>query len=216
MYTKIDVNTWKRKEKYKWFNSFTNPCYGFDVDIDVTNIVKYSKDTKTSFFINFLYILTISLNSIEEMRYRIVNDEVRLYNTINPTYTVLKNDFDFANGGIDMVDDYKEFYKRCKDNIEKLKKEELKEGYNTNIDFNDYYITCLPWLDYSSMSHPIPDNKESQSVPRICWSKYIFNNDKYTMKLNITVSHALVDGYALSKTFNKVKENCDIANDFFK
>lgn len=217
MYKVIDVNSWKRRDKYKWFNSFSNPCYGIDANVDVTEIVEFSKKTKTSFFVNFLYILTISLNSIEEMRYRFVNGEVRLYETINPTYVVQRNDLDYVNGGIKMVDDYKEFYKRCRENIDELKVEiKMKDGYNTNNDFDDYYMTCLPWLDYESMSHPIPDDKQSQSVPRICFSKYVLNDNRYTIKLNITVSHALVDGFALSNAFTKVRDNCKIATALLK
>ena len=46
----------------------------------------------------------------------------------------------------------------------------------------------------------------SQTVPRICWGKYINNNGKYEMTLNITVSHVFVDGLHISKAFNKIQE----------
>lgn len=39
------------------------------------------------------------------------------------------------------------------------------------------------------MSHPIPDSLESQCIPRICWGKFVKNNEKYELTLNITVSH---------------------------
>ena len=86
-YKIIDIDTWNRKSQYLWFNSFMNPTYGIDVKMDVTNLVNYSKKTKTSFFINFLYCLTVALNEVEEFRLRYVNGEVRLYDYINPTYT---------------------------------------------------------------------------------------------------------------------------------
>lgn len=55
MYKVIDIEKWNRKKQYLWFSTFSNPDYGFNVD--VTNIVNYSKETKTSFFINFLFIV---------------------------------------------------------------------------------------------------------------------------------------------------------------
>ena len=57
MYKVIDVNTWERKKQFTWFNSFTNPCYGFNVEIDVTEVLNYSHETKTSFFINYLFLM---------------------------------------------------------------------------------------------------------------------------------------------------------------
>ena len=57
------------------------------------------------------------------------------------------------------------------------------------------------------MTHPIKaEDKESTAVPRIFWSKYILDNDKYYLMLNITVSHALVDGEDLALVFKKVRE----------
>lgn len=212
MYKVIDIEKWSRKKQYLWFSTFSNPDYGFNIDVDVTNIVNYSKETKTSFFINFLFIVMNALNNVEELRLRIVNNEVRLYDDINPTYTVLTKTNNFENCRSNMVYNYQEFYKINKKVIEIAKNEEcVNEGYN-NEDYNVYYITCIPWLEYNSMVHPLPNNNvESSSVPRICWSKYKLVNDRYILSFNLTVSHVLVDGFPCSKALNNVKEyslNC--------
>ena len=41
MYKIIDVKNWKRSKQYNWFSSFSNPCYGIDATIDVTEVVKF-------------------------------------------------------------------------------------------------------------------------------------------------------------------------------
>ena len=103
---------------------------------------------------------------------------------------------------------YKEFYEMAKERIDKAKYQDKlnNESYNSTASYNEYYITCLPWTDFISMTHPIPEDKSSQTVPRVCWGKYIENNGKYEISLNITVSHVFVDGYHLSKVFNNVQE----------
>ena len=105
-------------------------------------------------------------------------------------------------------DNYKEFYEMAKERIDKAKYQDKlnNESYNSTASYNEYYITCLPWTDFISMTHPIPEDKSSQTVPRVCWGKYIENNGKYEISLNITVSHVFVDGYHLSKVFNNVQE----------
>ena len=217
MYKIIDTEKWNRKTQYEWFNSFSNPCYGIDIELDVTRIVQYSKASHTSFFINFLYLMMCSLNSIEEMRLRIVGNEVRLYDVIHPTYTVMTKLEVFDNCKNLMYDSYPHFYQACQKEVERAKNEcSIQPGYNDEESYNVYYITCLPWLTYAGMTHPIPNgNKESCSVPRICFGRFEEKNKRYIMPFNLTVSHALVDGFPCSKALNTLKENCLRSEEFY-
>lgn len=213
MYKVLDIKKWKRYKQYKWFSSFVNPCYGIDATIDVTDVVNYSKTTNTSFFINFLYVVSKAMNEVEEMRLRVVNNKVLLYDVIHPTYTIAIDSGTFENGGHEMSFDYPTFYERASKEIESKKhKMTTVDTYNSDS-YDCLYITCLPWLDFKSFSHPIPSgNVESLSVPRICWSKFTLQDNLYVLTLNITVSHALVDGEPLCRCFNIIRENCK----FFK
>ena len=209
MYQVIKYEDLKKRKQYDWFKTFSNPCYGFDVKMDVTKVVEYSKKTNTSFFINILYLIAIGLSSVEEMRIREVNGEIRLYDKINPTFTVMTNLGIYENAGFEMIDNYQDFYKKAKEVIEEVKNQDfIKDTYNDSNLFNDYYMTCIPWLSIEGMTHPLCDNNyESSSVPRICWDKYRLENNKYIMLLNITVSHCFVDGYPLTVAFKNIQDN---------
>lgn len=211
MYKVIKSEQLKNQSQYRWFKTFANPCYGLNVKMDVSEVVKYSKETKTSFFVNILYLITTALNSIEEFKIREVKDEIRIYDTINPTFTVMTDVGIYENAGFKMVDDYKSFYKVAKEIIEKVKKQTtFKQTYNDSMLFDDYYMTCLPWISIEAMTHPLcENNNESLTVPRLCWDKYRIENGKHVMLLNITVSHCYIDGYTLSKGFAKIQENFD-------
>lgn len=216
---KIDVKTWNRKSAYNWFSTFSNPCYGFDVTMDITKLYNLTKKTNTSFFINMLYIVSYALNQIEEMRLRIVNGEVVLHDIINPAYVVMTKVGVFENCYNKMDYNYHSFYEKAHMVIENAKSQEkVKDEYNDDNTYNEFYITCIPWLEYDCMSHPLPsDNPSSSSVPRICWNKYHLHEDgKVTIKLNITVNHSLVDGYPLSKSFLKVQEILDNVDEYIK
>lgn len=218
MYKVIDVKTWKRKKQFTWFNSFSNPCYGVNAEIDVTEVVNCSKETKTSFFINYLFLMMKGLNETMEMRLRIVDGEVRLYDVINPTYTVMTKTGVYENAGSKMYDDYHQFYNEAHNEIESVKNQvTVKDTFNSSEDYGLYYITCIPWISYNAMTHPIPiGDVNSLSVPRICWDKYRMINNKYYINLNITVSHALVDGFALSKAFLNIQDKLNKAWDILK
>ena len=69
-FKEINTDEWVRKTTFNWFKEFSNPTYCFNVKIDVSEVVKFSKETTTSFFINFLYIISRVNNEIESLRLR--------------------------------------------------------------------------------------------------------------------------------------------------
>lgn len=49
MVEKIDVEKMDRRKTYEWFKSFRDSTYGVNLNIDVTDLVKFSK--KNTYFI---------------------------------------------------------------------------------------------------------------------------------------------------------------------
>lgn len=214
----IDIENWNRKNTYNWFKTFSNSTYGVNVKLNVTSLVKLSKLRKESFFTNMLFIVMKSLNSIDAMRMRYENGVPIIYDEINPSFTVMTESGTFDNARFKNISDYKEFYNKTRSVINEISKQTtLKESdYNPSMTHDEYYITCVPWLNFESSTHPIPDDKDSQCVPRIGWGKYVINNDKYEMTMNITVSHIFVDGKHISDAFNKIQELLDTCEEILK
>lgn len=204
----INIKKWQRNKTYEWFRKFSNSTYSMNVKMDVTKLIKYTKKNNESFFIDLLYIVLKSLNSIDEMRMRLVDNKPVIYDDINPAFTVMTQTGTFENVRFNNINNFKEFYQKATSVIESAKKqtEIKKENYNPENCYNEYYITCVPWVDFTQFTHPMPDDISSQCIPRVCWGKYTENNGKYELTLNITVSHIFVDGYPLSQTFIKIQE----------
>lgn len=215
MYKVIELKDFKKSKMFNWFKTFSNPCYGFDVEIDVTNLVAYSKKSNTHFFDNMLFVVCKSLNSLEDFRFRYVENQIRLYDKINPSFTVMTELGVYENVHMKMEDDYKTFISKTRKLIESVVDEtDISETYNTN-EYSDFYITCIPWLSYKSMTHPLPDNNlPSSSCQRICWSKYTKSDNRYKLMLNITVSHMFIDGNPLSEGFKLIQKNIDDFENF--
>lgn len=153
-----------------------------------------------------LYFVTTALNNIEEMRLRVENKEVVLYDVVNPAYTVMTGDGVFDNCDSLYDKNYDKFYELAKIAIDKRNKHiDEDASYNDLSKFDQYYITSLPWIDFDSMIHPMP-NDDSSYVPRICWGKYYQIDNEYYIDFNIQVSHALVDGYPLSLAFLEIEK----------
>ena len=93
----IDINNWDRQRAFNFFKSFSNSTYSCNAQIDVTKLLEHTKRTKESFFIDFLYIVLKGLNSIDEMRMRLVDGKPVIYDDINPAYTVMTKTGAFEN-----------------------------------------------------------------------------------------------------------------------
>jgi chloramphenicol O-acetyltransferase type A len=51
MKEKIDINTWIRKDHFKFFSAFEEPFFGVTVDVDCTATYEEAKENNVSFFL---------------------------------------------------------------------------------------------------------------------------------------------------------------------
>ena len=213
----IDLQKWNRYKQYKWFSTFRDATYGINSELDVTDLVKWVKANNKSFFVCFLYILMQGLNSQEEMRMRYLNGKVIIHEDVHPSYLVMTEAGTFENVRSTNHQNFKKFYDEVKKDVENAKKlKKVKDSFNDSQIYDEYYITCVPWIEISSLTHPIPDDKESQAVPRVCFGKFHLVGKKYKMMLNITVSHEFVDGYPLAQVFLNIQRMLDDIDNILK
>ena len=67
-YKVIDKEKYYRKGVFRHFSEDCKYSTSMTARIDVTDLVYYSKNTETKFYINFLYILSKVLNSRDDYR----------------------------------------------------------------------------------------------------------------------------------------------------
>lgn len=208
----IDVETWDRRVTYEWFNSFSNPCYGVTVDMDVTELVAFAREKGWSFFGCMAYAVMQGMDSIDELRMRIREGVPVIYEHLTPSYTVMTDAGMFVNVRHPLGQSMEEFCRLSRSAIDAVKSGAQtvpEESYNPADAWNEVYLTSVPWLSLDGLTHPIPDDRSSQSVPRVCFDRWREENGRKKVKLNITVSHALVDGYPLCRGFQAIQENLD-------
>ncbi len=203
----VDVTKWSRVAQYEWFSSFDDPSVGVTSRMDITELLKYCRSNGLSSFAAILYIISRSAEETPAFRYRFIDGKVYDAEKIRAGYTLAVND-SFINAYADLSDSFAEFEATVKRNKENASMEGFNT-YNQASNPGDIYATCLPWIDFISVKHPIPHNSDSNSVPRIAWGKYNEEGDRVKLSLNITVSHALVDGKDLGDIFKRIQDYMD-------
>ena len=79
---KLNLETWNRAAHFLFFKQMEEPFFGVTVTIDCTKAYEKAKQLKLSFFTYYLHKTLTAVNAIENFRYRIINDEVYIFDQI--------------------------------------------------------------------------------------------------------------------------------------
>lgn len=203
MKTKINIETWNRKEHFLFFKQMEEPFFGITTTIDCTKGYDEAKKLGVSFFVYYLHKTLVAVHAVENFRYRIDNDEVVLYETICASATVMRADKTFGFSYMEFADNIHEFADIVATEIDRIQ-------HTTGIFTREYpeniiHFSALPWVDFTSISHARsftwPD-----SCPKISFGKMTDQNGKKTMALSVHVHHGLVDGYHVGLFLEKLQE----------
>lgn len=96
----IDRENWKRNMHCQIFQNSLEPQYCISLELDITHFLKWVKAQHYSFTFALIYAIGKCANEIEEFRYRFLNGNVILYDTINTSFTYLNQEtelFKFVN-----------------------------------------------------------------------------------------------------------------------
>ena len=199
---KIAIETWNRKEHFLFFKQMEEPFFGITTSIDCTKAYSKSKEINASFFIFYLYKTLQAVNKIENFKYRIIDDEVFMYDTIDASATIMRDDFTFGFSYIEYDDDFNNF---AKNSLEEIKRINTTTGlFTREYPDNLIHFSALPWVNFTSLSHARSFTWQD-SCPKISFGKMMDENGKKTMAVSVHVHHALVDGYHVGKFIEKLQ-----------
>lgn len=194
MKTLLELENWNRKEHFLFFKQMEEPFFGIITTIDCTKAYTFAKESATSFFAYYLHKTIVAVNTIESFRYRIIDDAIYIYDTIDVSATIMREDNTFGFSLIEYSPDFDVFAKNTSEEIKRIQNTSgllTREFPNNNL----IHFSVIPWINFSSLSHArsftFPD-----SCPKISFGKMMIADDgKRTMSMSIHVHHGLMDGY---------------------
>lgn len=202
----ISLDTWKRKNHYNFFKKVDNPQFNICANVDVTNFIKFVKNNEISFYYSMIYASTYVMNEIEDFRYKIRDGEIILHDKLHPSFTDMSPGEDlFKIVTLGLGDSIIEFSNNAKE------KSTNQKNYFPDVDVNQdelIYFSCIPWISFTSISNEIVMNKED-SIPRISFGKYFYQDNKILLPYSIQVNHMLLDGVHVGKYMERLQEFLD-------
>lgn len=203
MKEKIDIDTWIRKDHFKFFSTFGEPFFGVTVDVDCTATYIEAKEKAASFFLLYLHKSLAAANAIEPFSYRIIDGEVWKYDTVNAAATINRPNGTFGFGYLDFYKDFNDF-KLAAD--QEIKKVQATTGLIPSASGeNVIHYSALPWLNFTSLSHA-RNFAFQDSCPKISFGKVRDENGRKIMPVSIHVNHALMDGFHVAQFVDAYQE----------
>lgn len=201
-YRVIDKNSYYRRGVFRHFTEDCKCSTSMTARIDVTDLVAFSKQTNTKFYLNFLYILSKVLNSREDYRMGWLwqTEELICYDVIHPTQYVFHEDTETCTPVYtEYCEDYETFYARALKDLERAK-QTRDYGLDMAAHPNWFDASCIPWLSYDSLHVELPDGY-LYFMPIVNWGRYREENGRLLMPVSVRLNHAIADGYLVAKVF---------------
>jgi len=195
----LDLENWNRKELFYFFREYEQPFFNICADVDVTSLVKFTKERNISFFKASLYLSLKAANEIEPFRYRIRENKVIVHEVIDGGSTVLNEDETFSFSYFDYDPNFKKFEEKATKELERIASQEKSVNPADERDDLIHY-SMIPWISFTSFAHARKPGKED-SVPKIVFGKYAEQNDLIKMPVSVEVHHSVMDGIHVGKFF---------------
>ncbi len=171
--------------------------------MDCTKTYIESKDTGTSFFLNYLHKSLRAANSVKAFRLRIIDGNVFEYDTIHASPTIGRPDGTFGFSYMNFHADFDQFLPHALEITEKVK-QGTGLGPAAAVE-NVIHYSSLPWLKFTALSHArnyaYPD-----SAPKISFGKMTEENGRNIMPMSVHVHHGLADGSDVGLYVEKYQE----------
>jgi chloramphenicol O-acetyltransferase type A len=192
MKQKLDLNTWNRKEHFLFFKQMDEPFHGITTTIDCTKAYAQAKVLGISFFSYYLHKTLSAVNTVENFRYRIIEDEVYIFDVIDASATVMREDKTFGFSYMSYAENPIDFAQIVQTEIDRI---QTTTGiFTREYPENLIHFSALPWINFTSLSHARsftwPD-----SCPKISFGKLMNEKGTKSMPISVHVHHGLVDGY---------------------
>src|SRR6476620_7285889 len=142
----LDIDIWPRKEHFEFFGKMEEPFWGATVTIDCTKAYENAKASGVSFFVYYLHKTLIAVNSVEPFRYRIDAGQVFVYERIDASATISRDDGSFGFSLIEYDPDLEVFAETALNEIERVRK--TPGLFTRTFDHeNLIHFSALPWVD---------------------------------------------------------------------
>ena len=191
-FTKIDLDTWERREFYLHFINEVRCTYAATVTLDITNL------KGCRLYPAMIWLLTQTVNQMPEFRTALTAEGLGIYDQMHPAYTIFNRESrTFSGIWTETGSDYGEFRRAYEEDIARYSSS-AKFAPKPGRPPNSFDISMIPWFAFNAFDiHVFGEGK--YLLPIFTMGKFSDTGDTRLLPLAIQVHHAVCDGYHVGR-----------------
>ena len=149
-YRALDMETWPRREHFRYYREFLKCGYSITGRVEVTEAVAFAKRSGKRFYGCFLYAAAETVNAMDELKMMITPQGTPgIWETVHPNFTVFHQDDEtFSDVWTEYQPDFSDFYRGFEAVLASYGDRHGVKG-RPDQPVNFFCISCVPWLDYT-------------------------------------------------------------------
>ena len=209
-YKKVDLETWPRREHYRYYTQALKVEFNLTAPVEVGSLLDFCHAHGYKFYAAAIYCVTRTLNRIENFRmFKDADGALCVWDKIVPNYTIFhKDDGTFSDCWTDFSEDFATFYRDITADMQTYGDNhgiKAKPGQPANF----YCVSCTPWIAFTACGSRLVGSSEPAFFPIVTMGKREEHDGKLTMPVNIAAAHAVADGYHAGLFFRYLQEEID-------
>ncbi|WP_026355119.1 CatA-like O-acetyltransferase [Massilia niastensis] len=188
-----------RRDRFALFDRMDSPAVNLCFTLDLPDFRPWCREQGLAPFHVLLCALLRAVLKVENFQYRIEDGEVFRIERLRPSFTVVNQHHDLNFAQFDWSDDLREFVARgiaAREEAGGMTELNLKyRSMSPREAKEQVFVTCIPWLDFTSIQHPIAKLGEPD-IPSFAWGRFRDAPDgRLQLPFSVQAHHGFVDGY---------------------
>lgn len=181
------------------FINFQSARYSMSARVNVEKLWNWCHENDKSFFIMSLGCLMNAVNSVDELKRRIIDNKAVEFDYLDGVTPIMNEEEGIycemrvkTPQEFDSIIDWHDYVKDLSADILRGKSESFFIEMEKRDLENIANFSCIPWVDFDMLTNCTVYGKAIQ--PLVTWGKV---NENFEMSISITVSHIFVNGREL-------------------
>jgi chloramphenicol O-acetyltransferase type A len=205
----VDLEQWNRREHFEFFSTMASPYFGFTTEVDCTKAYDTAKNNGYSFFAYYYHKSMVAINTIDELKLRILDGKVVQFDTVHAGSTIGRPDGTFGFSFTHFSEDFEVFNAELQKEIKGVHESSGLRLSNERLGKDHVRHTTIPWNSFSAILHPT-DFNTGESVPKIAFGKFNIREGRKYLPVSIEAHHGLADGIHLAGYLEEFQRQLDL------
>lgn len=198
----IDMETWPRREIFRFFSSGSDPFWSVTVPVDVTALTALCRREGLSFYYTLIHLCCGACRRVDALMTGYRDGRVVRYPVRDPSFTALRpGEENFRIVTMGYREDLREF---CRAADEADREQDFFIDYSQERD-DLIYFSCLPWLRYTALTME-RGGSSLLSAPKMSWGRYAQEGDRLILPFTLEMNHAFADGIHAARFFEALQD----------